>query len=67
VVRSGAPAFVYEGPAAPVFWAPPGYNPWVFVGGAWVYHPYRYWYFSHAAYWRPGWRPGGFVYHYRRW
>jgi hypothetical protein len=67
VIRSGAPAFGYPAPVGSVFWAPGWYNPWVFVGGAWVYHPYRYWYFSHAAYWRPGWRAGSFGYRYRRW
>jgi len=67
VLSGGAPAFYYQGPASAVFWAPSWYNPWVFVGGTWVYHPYRYWYFNHGGYWRPGWRPGPFVYRYRRW
>jgi hypothetical protein len=67
VIRGGAPAFAYPQPVGPVFWAPSWYNPWVFVGGAWVYHPYRYWYFNHGAYWRPGWRAGPYAYHYRRW
>ena len=67
VLRSGAAPFPYEGPAAGVFWAPAWYNPWVWNGGVWVYRPYRSWYFSHGAYWRPGWRPGRFEYHYRRW
>ena len=67
VLRSGAGGFAYEGPASAVFWAPAWYNPWVWNGGVWVYRPYRSWYFSHGAYWRPGWRPGRFEYRYRRW
>jgi hypothetical protein len=53
VVAAGAPAFAYGGPY--VAWAPAWYNPWVWVGGRWVYHPYRHWYWAHRAYWRPGW------------
>ena len=67
VLRGGAPAFVYPAYVGPVFWAPPWYNPWVWYGGAWVYRPYRAWYFEHGAYWRPGWRAGPYAYHYRRW
>jgi|SRR5579859_64665 len=62
-VRAGAPAFY--GP--PAVYAPGWYNPWFFEGGVWVYRPYRYWYWSHDAYWRPGWRPGPWDYHYGRW
>lgn len=54
VVAGGAPAFAYAGPY--YGWAPAWYNPWVWVGGRWAYHPYRYWYWAHRAYWRPGWR-----------
>lgn len=48
VVREGAPpmpAFVFVGGYGYV--APPGYRPWIWVGGRWVYRPYpyhRYWY-----------------------
>jgi hypothetical protein len=48
IIRAGAPRFYYAGP--PVY-APPGYNPWVFVGGRYTYVPYR------ERYWREhGWR-----------
>lgn len=63
-IRPGAPAFYYPGP--PVYVGPAWYNPWFFEGGVWVYRPYRYWYWTHEAYWRPGWRPGPWDYHYRR-
>jgi hypothetical protein len=63
--RSGAPGFGY-GPG-PVYAGPAWYNPWFFERGVWVYRPYRYWYWTHDAYWRPGWRPGRWDYHYRRW
>ena len=56
-VRAGAPAFV-----GPVFVggygyaAPPGYRPWVWYGGRWVYRPYpyhRYWYrYERRRHWR---------------
>lgn len=49
VLRSGAPTFVYAGPAGGVFWAPRWYNPWVMYGGQWVYRPYRDWYFTHGS------------------
>ncbi len=66
--RSGAPTFVYGGPAYGVVTGPSWYNPWVWSGGAWVYRPYRYWYFTNASpYWQPGWRPGYYRYHYRHW
>lgn len=66
VVAPGAPAFTYGGPAyTSVVWAPAWYHPWVFVGGRWVYHPYRYWYWSHRAYWRPGWHARPWRYRYR--
>ena len=49
VVREGAPpfdpGFVFVGGYGYV--APPGYRPWVWTGGRWVYRPYpyhRYWY-----------------------
>ncbi|HEY3951402.1 glycine zipper domain-containing protein [Phenylobacterium sp.] len=63
-IRAGAPAFYYGGPA--VYVGPAWYNPWAFEGGVWVYRPYRYWYWTHESYWRPGWRPGPWDYHYRR-
>jgi hypothetical protein len=53
VIAGGAPAFAYGGPY--VAWAPAWYHPWAWVGGRWVYHPYRHWYWAHRAYWRPGW------------
>lgn len=66
VVRGGAPAFYYSG--GPAYYAGPSwYNPWVFVGGRYVYHPYRYWYWNHRAYWKPGWRAKPFKYRHRRW
>lgn len=65
VVRAGAPAFYYGGPA--YYAGPSWYNPWVFVGGRYVYHPYRYWYWNHKAYWKPGWRAKPYKYRYRRW
>ena len=65
-LRSGAPAFAY---GAPVY-APPWYQPWVFVNGAWFYYPYGAWYWgSYWPYYRvygpvghPGWHGRG-----RRW
>ena len=62
--QQGAPAFYYGGP--PVYAGPGWYNPWFYDGGVWVYRPYRYWYWTHETYWRPGWRPGPWDYHYRR-
>ncbi len=69
MMRAGAPGFYYGPPAygGPVAYGPGWYNPWFFEGGVWIYRPYRYWYWSHDAYWRPGWRPGPWDYHYRRW
>lgn len=69
VTRRGAPGFYYAPPGygPPAVYAPAWYNPWFFEGGIWVYRPYRYWYWTHDAYWRPGWRPGPWDYHYRRW
>ena len=68
VVRSGAPAFVYAGPGYGTYYAGPGwYNPWVFTGGRYVYRPYRYWYWHHKNYWKPGWRAKPWKYRYRRW
>ncbi len=68
VVARAAPVFYYE-PAYPVtaVYGPAWYQPWVWVDGRWVYRPYRYWYWTHRAYWRPDWRPRPWVYHYRRW
>jgi hypothetical protein len=52
VVAPGAPAFAFAGPYS---FGPPGYDPWVWAGGRWVYYPYRYWWWGH--YGRPGyWR-----------
>ena len=76
--NSACPPGYYARAGAPVFYGPPGYgpeiaygppwyNPWFFEGGVWLYRPYRYWYWSHSAYWRPGWRPGPWDYHGRRW
>lgn len=65
VVRAGAPAFYYGG--GPYYAGPAWYNPWVFVGGRYVYHPYRYWYWNHRNYWKPGFRGRPFKYRYRRW
>ncbi|HEY7853407.1 MAG TPA: hypothetical protein VIB82_10560 [Caulobacteraceae bacterium] len=68
-VRSGAPGFYYDGPysAPAAVYAPGWYNPWAFVGGQYVYRPYRYWYWNHPTYWRPGFRARPFRYRYRRW
>jgi len=53
LVRRGAPAFYYAGPAyGPGYWGPAWYQPWVWADGRWVYHPYREWYYRHPAYWR---------------
>ena len=51
------PGYVVRRGAAPFYWsgfyggyayaAPPGYRPWIWTGGRWVYRPYpyhRYWY-----------------------
>lgn len=54
VVAAGAPAFAYA--SGPDYaWAPAWYHPWAWVGGRWIYHPYRYWYWNHRNYWHPGW------------
>jgi hypothetical protein len=66
VVVDGAPAFDWAGPSV-VTWAPGWYNPWLWYGGRWFYHPYRYWYWQHRGYWRPGWHGGPWHDHYRRW
>ena len=56
VVRAGAPAYPYSYPG--YYYAAPGwYQPWVFIGGDWVYRPYPY----HDWYWhtyRGGFRGG---------
>ena len=69
IVRAGAPVFTYGGPgyAPEVVYGPAWYQPWVWVDGRWVYRPYRYWYWHNDAFWRPGWRPGPWAYHYGRW
>ena len=69
VPAPNAPDFYYTGPAYPpeVIYGPPWYQPWVWVDERWLFRPYRYWYWGHRAYWRPGWRPGHWTYHYRRW
>jgi len=69
IVRAGAPGFAYAGgPYDPgVVAGPSWYNPWIWSGGAWVYRPYRYWYWQNRGYWRPGWRAGAYRYHYRPW
>lgn len=51
VVRAGAAPF-YPGPiyGPVVYAAPPGYDPWIWYGGHWIYRPYpyhRYWYRTH--------------------
>lgn len=46
VIRAGAPAFYYGGP---VVYGPAWYNPWLWSGGRWVYHPYREWYWRHRG------------------
>lgn len=68
VVSASAPIYHYE-PAYPpaVVYGPDWYDPWIWADGHWVYRPYRYWYWTHGAYWRPGWRPGPWVYRYHRW
>lgn len=64
-IAPGAPAFYY---ASPYYaWAPAWYHPWVWYGGRWVYHPYRYWYWNHRAYWRPGWRAREWRWYRRHW
>ena len=68
MVRSGAPGFAYgPGYGAGVIYAGPSwYRPWVWTGGRWAYVPYRNWYWTHRAYWRPGWRGRPWRNH-RRW
>jgi len=66
VVAAGAPAFYFAG-GPYVAWAPAWYRPWVWTGGRWAYHPYRYWYWRHNAYWRPGWRGGHPHWRRRHW
>lgn len=58
VVRQGAYGFGYAPPGY-YYAAPAWYQPWVFVGGAWVYRPYPY----HSWYWHTyrgprGWHEG---------
>jgi hypothetical protein len=66
VVVAGAPAFYWGGPPVAT-WGPAWYHPWVWAGGRWVYHPYRYWYWQHRAYWGPGWHARPWHYRYERW
>lgn len=66
VIRAGAPGFYWAGPPVAT-WAPAWYHPWVFVGGHWIYHPYRYWYWQHRNYWHPGWHARPWRSHYERW
>lgn len=66
VVRSGAPAFYYEGYGNPYYYAAPDwYRPWVFVGDRWTFRPYPYhaWYYHRYFYGRPGWGRGYHGYH----
>ncbi len=70
VVRAGSPAFYYDGPiyyGPDVVYGPAWYQPWVWVDGHWIYRPYRYWYWYHPVYWRPGWHAGPWHYSYHRW
>ena len=64
-VRTGAPVFVYAGPAFDPGLAPPWYQPWVWVGGRWVYYPYRYAYWMGPAYPRGRWAERPWVVHHR--
>lgn len=69
VVRSGAPAFYYDGWNADYYYAAPAwYRPWVFAEGRWTYRPYPYhtWYYRHYGWDRPGWHGGRYGYR-RRW
>lgn len=54
VVRAGAPPFPgFAFVGGYTYVAPPGYRPWVWYGGRWVYRPYpyhRYWY--RRGHWR---------------
>jgi len=46
VVRAGSPAYPYTYPGY-AYAAPGWYQPWVFIGGAWIFRPYPYhsWYY----------------------
>ena len=63
VVRSGAPAYYYDGPDY-VYAAPTWYRPWVYYDNRWSYRPYPYhaYYYRTWGYGRPGYygRPGGY-------
>jgi outer membrane lipoprotein SlyB len=54
VVRSGAPAFYYNGAYGNQAYdaGPSWYHPWVWSGGRWMYRPYRQWYYQNPSYWR---------------
>jgi hypothetical protein len=69
VVAPAAPVFSYQPGYYPpaVVYGPAWYQPWIWVDSHWVYRPYRYWYWTHRAYWRPDWRPAPWSYRYRRW
>ena len=60
VVRRDAQGYSYGGPD--YYYAAPGwYQPWVFIGGGWVYRPYPYhdWYWhTYRAPFGGGWRGG---------
>jgi len=70
VVRSGAPAFYYDGWNSDYYYAAPAwYHPWVFAEGRWTYRPYPYhsWYYRHYGWSRPGWHGGWHGGYRRRW
>lgn len=62
VVREGGYAYTYAPPAGYYYAAPGWYQPWVFVGGSWVYRPYPYhdwyWHTYRGGWGREGWRGG---------
>lgn len=63
-VRSGAPVFAYAGAAYDPGLPPPWRQPWVWVGGRWVYYPYRYAYWVGPPYPRGHWaRPWAYRHH----
>ena len=55
VMRAGAVPFAYAGPVygTSVYYAPSWYRPWVWVGGRYVYRPYRSYYWKNKRYWKP--------------
>ena len=64
-VRASAPVFVYASPAYDPGSAPPWYQPWVWVGGRWIYYPYRYAYWVGPAYPRGRWVGRPWAVHHR--